>query len=136
MPPRPAAPARLLAGFFKRQAEPPNRVPHRAGAEHDPVFGQQPHLRLRQCYPRLRADVRRQRKFLCRRALARGGAAVVRADPGIAGLPPPDQRLVDVGDADLEDHWRLATRHPAFHRRQHPIAQILRVTLPRSPPPS
>jgi hypothetical protein len=42
---------------FERQVEPPNRAPHRAGAEPDSVFGQQRGLRQHQCDPWSRADV-------------------------------------------------------------------------------
>lgn len=67
------------------------------------MFGQQPGLGL-QRDPELRADVRRQRQFLCRREFARSTTAV-RVDPGITGQPPSNPRLVDLSEADLEDHW-------------------------------
>lgn len=117
------------SAFFKRQPEPPGRVPYRAAADLDAVLSLQPSLGLRQRDAGPRADVRRQRKLLHRRELARWTAAV-RVYPAISRLPATDQRLVDVGDAHFERRRYLTDGHPIIHRRKHSIAQILRVTLP------
>ena len=43
------------------------------------------------------------------------------------------QRLVDAGDAHLEQRRYLAHRTPGVHRRQNPLPQVLRVGQPRPP---
>ena len=92
----------------------------------------EPGLNLRQRDARSRANMRRQRQLLIGRELARSMSSG-RLHATLAGQPPPDQRLVDIGDAHLEHRCRLPNRHPAIDRRKHPIPQILRITLTRPP---
>lgn len=85
------------------------------------MLGHEPGLGLGQRDARPRADVRRQRQLLLVRELARRTAAV-RVDSDLAGQPAPDQRLVDIGDADLEGRRYLPNGHSAVYRRKHPIS--------------
>lgn len=59
--------------------------------------------------------------------------AAQRARLGRTGPPASDLRLVDVGNADLEQDRGLANRETAVDRRQHPRAEIGRIMLPSSP---
>lgn len=108
-----------LSDFFERQAEPVDGRPHRAAAQPDTVLDLQPPLHRRQRHVRMHPDMRSQRRLLLRRQLARAMAAR-RIGARLAGGPAPDQRLVDVGDADPEQRCGRAHRHPSVNRRQNP----------------
>lgn len=93
------------------------------------MFRQQSALRLRQGDARPGSDVCAKRQLLRERKLARR-AASVRLDPGIAGQPPPDQRLVDLGDTHFEGHGRLPHGHAAIDRANHTIRKKESPTIP------
>ncbi len=64
-----------------------------------------------------------------RRQLARTVTAP-RAGVHLAGAPPPDQRLVDVGHADPKHARRRPRRHARVNRRQNPPPKVLRIVYP------
>ncbi len=67
-----------------------------------------------------------------RRQLARTVTAP-RAGVHLAGAPPPDQRLVDVGHADPKHARRRPRRHARVNRRQNPPPKVLRIVYPWEP---
>ena len=46
-----------------------------------------------------------------------------------AGLPPPDQSLVNIGDADLKQWRSHISASPRINCRNHTLTQVLRIWL-------
>jgi hypothetical protein len=67
----------------------------------------------------------------CAMVCAQFGRHVTALRPGrsLPGSPPPAERLGDIGDADQQHRRDLADPHAAVRSREHPFAQILRVSL-------
>lgn len=118
--------------FFEREAQPVDRVPERGAAHHDTMRRGQPVPQAGQRDVRLLRDARCQRRLLRRRQLARP-VAPVRARRTVARHPTPDQCLVDVGHAHIERACHPPNRRATVHRRQHPVPEILRLSLTPSP---
>jgi hypothetical protein len=88
------------------------------------MLGRQPGLQGRQRDVRMSLDMRPQRRLLRRCQLARAVAAS-RARRHLAGPASPDQRLVNVRHADLENRRRRASGHPSVNRRQNARPKII-----------
>ena len=117
--------------FFERQAEPGQRLVHQAEAGLDLVSRQQPGSQL------LQGDVRPTRHLGRDRVVMRCQLeclpVALRSRLGLAGGAAPAQRLVDVGDTDLEQLRHHLSRAAAVHGSQRPRPQIRRIALPRLP---
>jgi len=59
--------------------------------------------------------------------------ASLRARRCLARVPPPAERLRDVGNADTQRVGDLADSVPGIAQRKHPLAQILRIRLATPP---
>jgi len=88
------------------------------------MLGQQPAPQGRQGEVRVSLDMGAQCRFLRRRQLARPVTAT-QTGARLAGVPPADQRLIDVRHADAEQLARRPRRHPTVNRCQDPRPQIL-----------
>jgi hypothetical protein len=75
---------------------------------------------------------------LCRNAFTKGiivrrqlrfGTTAGWACGHFAGLPPPDQSLVNIGDADLKQWCGHISASPRINCRNHTLTQVLRIWL-------
>lgn len=88
------------------------------------MFVDQPVLKPRQGDVRLDPDPGRQRRLL-RRCQLPAPMTAIEVWPRIPGSVPPDQRLIDERDTDLEQRRRLPHRHATVNGIQNPVSQIL-----------
>jgi hypothetical protein len=117
--------------FFVCQVQAVQRTPDRAMAGGNAVVDQQPSPQLGNCRIGMGCHTGSERVFM--RCQPRHHAASLLTRRGLPGLAAASQDFVDVRHADLEQRSRLLDPHPAVHRSNHPLPQILRVgptTLP------
>jgi hypothetical protein len=129
---RPLSPARRRGRpSLKLDAKCGQRRPHCCDAHPLAPFGLQPLDQLGESSVRTFCQMRNDGLQVTVELAA--GTPALRQRRGDASQLPSRERLVNVGNADLEQWRDLMDLPAAVHRRQHPCPQILRIGLPRSP---
>ena len=131
-PRRPDGPARPHAeSFFMRQPELGERAVHQPVAGRDAMHRAEPATQLGQGGVRARRHLGPDR--IVKPEQLWRHVATLRACRCLATVPPPAERLRNVGHADTQSFGDLADSVPGIAQRKHPLTEILGIR-PTTPP--